>query len=325
LVAVAAVAIAQALAQGSSITAVYARHSVPPLVSSAPSNEARRPSTPPRTWTIYEPGSRDSVLPVGRSSIQVPILMYHYIRIPPSPASDRMGYNLSVSPDDFRAQMDWLQDNGYHPVTIEEVRSYLEGRQSLPGRPVVLTFDDGYLDLYTTAYPILKSHNFRAVAYIVSGFIGAPDRNVTAEQIVEMDRYGIQIASHTNSHADLSKTAGANLVREVATSKQVLEAITGHPVLDFCYPSGKFNPAAVKAVQDAGYQSATTTQEGTLHTMGDRFTWSRVRVAGGMGLDMFARGVAHYEDGVPPPAPKPIQLPTIYPLELPRALPLRPF
>jgi len=99
-----------------------------------------------------------------------------------------------VSPDDFTAQMDWLMVNRYHPVDFNDMRAYFAGTTPLPSRPVVITFDDGYADLYTTAYPILAAHHFKAVAYIVSSFVGQ-SRYVTKEQVLEMDRKGIQIAS----------------------------------------------------------------------------------------------------------------------------------
>src|SRR5260370_9733402 len=68
--------------------------------------------------------------------------------------------------------MEWLAESGYHPITPEDLYAYLAGAQGLPSKPVILTFDDGYADFYTTALPILLSHDFRAVSYVVSGFVG---------------------------------------------------------------------------------------------------------------------------------------------------------
>src|SRR5215831_19557665 len=121
-----------------------------------------------------EPPAPTAVVPPGRSSVRVPILMYHYIRVNPDPG-DRLGFNLSVTPADFRLQMDWLYDNDYHPVDFDDLRAYLFENQSLPSRPVVLTFDDGYLDMYTTAFPILRVHHFKGVSYVVSGFLNSPN------------------------------------------------------------------------------------------------------------------------------------------------------
>src|SRR5581483_3240766 len=120
-----------------------------------------RPATPFSVPAPFpEPGQHQPVqpvVPVGRQSIHVPILMYHYIRVNPNPA-DRLGFDLSVTPEDFNSQMDWLAGHGYHPIDFNDLRAYFAGQRPLPERPVIVTLDDGYRDLYTTAYPILRAH-----------------------------------------------------------------------------------------------------------------------------------------------------------------------
>lgn len=250
------------------------------------------------------------VIPAGRRSISVPILMYHYIRRPPSIERDRLGFNLSVSPSDFRAQMDWLAGHGYHPVTLSDLHAYFSGRQALPSKPVVITFDDGHRDLYTTAYPILRAHNFKAVAYIVSGFVGRA-MYVTAAQVVELGQNGIEIASHTVNHADLARTSLPMVMYELFASKAWLQHLVGHSVVDFAYPSGKFNAQVIAAMSLAGYRSAVTTMPGTYHSVADRYTWTRVRVSGGESLVDFAQSLGPVEKpveitviGVQPAIPK---------------------
>src|ERR1051326_2607541 len=184
------------------------------------------------------------LIPAGRQSVRVPILEYHYIRVNPDPR-DRLGFNLSVTPADFTQQMSWLAANGFHPIDFDDLRHYLLGGGTLPARPVILTFDDGYRDMYTTALPILLSHGFEAVSYVVSGFLNAP-RYITDEMMLAMDADGIEIGAHTVSHADLTKVSPANLQHEVYDSKSELEALLGHSVLDFCYPSGKFDDSVIR-------------------------------------------------------------------------------
>jgi peptidoglycan/xylan/chitin deacetylase (PgdA/CDA1 family) len=222
----------------------------------------------------------------GPSTIKVPILMYHYIRVNQD-RRDWMGYALSVTPPDFAAQMDWLTSNGYHPITTEDLYAYLNGTRGLPSRPVILSFDDGYADFFTTALPILRSHDFKAVAYVVSGFVGRPGY-MNAAQVLEADRSGIEIGSHTINHADLSRTSAGGVRIQLSGSKQALEHLLGHPVVAFCYPSGKFNSNVVSAVMAAGYHDATTTGFGFPHALSDRYVWGRVRVSGGERLDKFA-------------------------------------
>jgi peptidoglycan/xylan/chitin deacetylase (PgdA/CDA1 family) len=240
--------------------------------------------------------SRLQVVPVGRRNITLPILMYHYIRKPPSARTDLLGYKLSISPADFATQMDWLSRNGFHPVDFNDVRAYFAGKQPLPTKPVVITLDDGYADLYTAAFPILSTHDFKAVAYIVSGFVGRPGY-ATADQVVQMDHNGIEIASHTVDHADLARSSLRSVKRELVDSKHSLEQLVGHPVLDFAYPSGKFNAQVVAEVKQAGYDTAVTTMESVDHSVSDRFVWTRVRVGGGESLADFVNHL-----GTPMPA-----------------------
>lgn len=271
------------------------------------------------------PAESAEVVPTGRERVRVPILMYHYIRTNPDPR-DKIGFGLSVTPGDFAQQMSWLASNGYHPIDLADLRAYLRGQTPLPAKPVVLTFDDGYRDLYTTAYPILRAHRFKAVAYVVSGFLGSP-ANVTAEQVLEMEAGGVQVGSHTVSHVDLTRASPSELRRELVESRASLEALVGHPVVDFCYPAGRYNDAVVRAVQASGYESATTTEPGSVHGAADRFLWSRIRVSGGESLSQFAADLQAVESTVPraqaagsPPVPAPLVIgPLLPPLTAPPA------
>ncbi len=315
LIAIAALALAEAV--GDSSTSTF--HAQP---DTAPANSTVTLSyTRPPAPTFIDQAR--PMVPLGRATIQVPILMYHYIRVNPDP-SDSLGADLSVTPDSFQQQMDWLQANGYHPVDFDDLRAYFLGVSPLPARPVILTFDDGYRDLYTTAFPILRAHSFKAVAYLVSGFLDAPN-NVTRDQVLEMDHNGVEIGAHTFSHVDLTKTSNDELTHQLVDSKADLQALVGHPVVDFCYPAGRFDNRVVGAVRAAGYQTATTTQPGTQHSVSDRYTWTRLRVRGAEGLDKFAADLSPQEPTVmvkfAPSRPRiPVipRLPLVYPLELPR-------
>jgi peptidoglycan/xylan/chitin deacetylase (PgdA/CDA1 family) len=263
-----------------------------------------------------------AVVPPGRSPVHVPILMYHYIRDNPDPR-DRLGFNLSVTPADFGRQMDWLAANRYHPVDLGDLRAYLLDRAALPERPVVLTFDDGYRDMYTAAYPILRSHGFKAVSYVVSGFVDRPS-SVTAAQVLEMDANGIEIGAHSVSHADLSRLSGANLQREVQDSRASLESLLGHPVLDFCYPYGRVNEAVARSVEAAGFLTATTTEPGAVHAAGDRFAWTRVRVGGGESLEQYVADLGSSEPSELVAASAPVPAALHGPSRRPVTLPLLP-
>jgi peptidoglycan/xylan/chitin deacetylase (PgdA/CDA1 family) len=241
-----------------------------------------------RVWRFSTVFGPPLVQSPGPDTVKVPILTYHYIRNNPD-AYDRLGFALSVTPADFAGQMDWLANNGFHTITPTELNAYLNGTRGLPSRPVILTFDDGYADFFNTALPILRAHDFTAVAYVVSGFIGRPGY-MSAAQVVEADRAGIEIGSHTVNHANLAKSSAGSVHFELVASKEALEQLVGHPVLSFCYPSGRFNYSVVAAVQAAGYRDATTTVFGYVHYLSNRYTWSRLRISGGESLSDF--GVA---------------------------------
>ncbi len=251
---------------------------------------------PPRSDRVYSL-THTRVIPLGRSSINVPILMYHYIRPAPSIYMDYMGYRLTVTPGDFTAQMEWLASSGYHPVDFNDLRAYFSDVMPLPAKPVVITFDDGYADLYTTAYPILQAHKFKAVAYIVTSFVGQA-RYVTAAQVQEMDRHGIQIASHTVDHANVAKASLYWATAELAASKTWLENLTGHSVVDFAYPSGKYSSTAIAALQATGYDTAVTELPGTVHSRADRYLWTRERAYGGESLGDFVNSLGAVEPWV---------------------------
>ena len=240
-------------------------------------------------WHFTTVAGPPLVLAPGPSAIRVPVLMYHYIRVNLL-SYDRLGFNLSVTPADFASQMDWLARNGYHPITFTELHGYLNGQHGLPSRPVILSFDDGYADFYTTALPILRAHDFSAVAYVVSGFVGRAGY-MNAAQVIEADRSGIEIGAHTVDHADLTKQSADGLRYQLTASKASLEQLVGHPVLSLCYPSGRFTPAVAAAAENAGYRDATTTRWGSMRILSSRYVWDRLRISGGERLDQFARDV----------------------------------
>src|SRR5205807_2168902 len=128
---------------------------------------------------------------------------------------------------------------------------------------------------------------------------------MTAAQMVELDAAGIEIGAHTVTHPDLTRVGPGSLRHEIVDSKATLEALLRHPVLDFCYPSGKLNGAVMAQVQAAGFQSATTTAAGTTHSLADRFSWTRERVEGGEPLATFIQRLGPSEPTVlAVPAPR---------------------
>lgn len=190
--------------------------------------------------------------PADLTNITMPIMMFHHIRDYVS-ASDTIGTNLSVSPAKFAIELDLIKSLGYTTTTFQDLES-----GKLPAKPIILTFDDGYDNFYTNAYPELKKRGMVAVSYIITNKINT-GMYMTADQIKEISQNGIEIGAHTKSHPDLTTISLAKAQDEIDGSKTTLESIVGKPVISFCYPSGKLNSTIEKLVSDAGYKFATTT------------------------------------------------------------------
>jgi peptidoglycan/xylan/chitin deacetylase (PgdA/CDA1 family) len=292
-----------AFASGLNAPVDVAQPTVQPTATVAPSATAVPPTAIPPTATPSGPTATPNQGVAGNAQpvdgvIRVPVLMYHYIRINPV-ASDRLGYNLSVTPADFAAQMQWLVTNGYHTVFPSELTAALTQGAPLPTKPIVLTFDDGYRDFYDQAWPVLKQYGLKASSAVITNFVDKGDRGDTMymnwNMVKELDRSGmVEIASHTLSHPDLSRTASAQRWQELSRSKEIIEQQIGHPCTAFVYPSGKYDGATVSDASRAGYQIAFTTNDGKVRVpqdSGAMLVLPRVRIAGGTTLAGFARNV----------------------------------
>lgn len=243
----------------------------------------------PAAWPLtLEPvtfgGATPPAPPAG--AVRVPVLMYHYIRINPV-ATDMLGFRLSVTPDNFAAQMAYLSRMGVHAVTFRQVLAAYAGGIPLPPRPVVLTFDDGHDDFATVAAPILAHFGFVATDYVVSGFLGRTSY-MTAAQVRHVDTMGMIIGAHTVNHVELAKMPPAVALAEIGASKQMLEQLLGHSVRDFAYPYGSYNPTIEAMVQAAGFTDAVTTHSGLVFPGSDHYAFAREEVLGGQGLASFA-------------------------------------
>ena len=213
--------------------------------------------------------------------------MYHYIRVNPDP-SDRLGFSLSIPPAEFDRQMRYLAEDGYGTVSFDQI---YDSSQPLPEKPILLTFDDGYADAYTTAFPVLQRYGFQATFYVVTDFVGRPGY-LTVEQIREMAAAGMSFGSHSVSHLSLTTLSAERLERELSQSRTQLESLLERQVLDLCYPLGRFDQGVRQAVERAGYRSATTTQYGFASSGGDQLLLPRIRIWGGLILRNFASLIA---------------------------------
>jgi peptidoglycan/xylan/chitin deacetylase (PgdA/CDA1 family) len=223
----------------------------------------------PDPWQAAEPISDEPV----------PILMYHYIRPDPGP-DDPVGQGLSVSPELFGEQMAYLAEQGFSTLTLAELADIWQGHRPLPPKPIVLTFDDGYRDFYTDAWPILRYHGFSATVYLVAGVIDEP-AYLTREMIHELDASGkVDFGAHTAFHSDLPSISDGEAEAEIIGSKHALEELLGHPVRTFCYPAGHYSDRDLALVDAAGYELAVTTEWNYASRWMDHRLLPRLRVSG---------------------------------------------
>ena len=204
----------------------------------------------------------------------IPILMYHQIDVPPPKGSAMRG--LVVAPRTFFWHMACLWLLGYRGLSRGGLEPYLRGERQ--GRVFGITFDDGYANNLYRALPILQRFGFSSTCYVVAGLVG--QRNswdaqhgiaqvplMDATQLQQWVDAGQEVGSHTMTHARLPDLAPDQKQREIAQSKQALEALVQQHggVRHFCYPYGLCDVSSVQAVQNTGYTTATTTKRGRVN------------------------------------------------------------
>jgi len=240
-----------------------------PNIISASANELTEQSSSSSAIPMQTESSGVSAAPAKIADQKIPILMYHHIRDFSDP-NDQIGTNLSVSPNSLARQLDLIAQRGYTTTTFEQL-----SLGKIVNKPIILSFDDGYENFYTNAYPELTKRGMTAVVFIITGLHSAD--YLTEGQIKEISDAGFEIGSHTISHPDLSKSTPGKVLSEVGESKKSLEQITGKAVHGFCYPSGKYNQSVIEAIRESGYSYATTTKSG-IGDFSSPFELSRYRV-----------------------------------------------
>lgn len=221
--------------------------------------------------------------PVSEKVQELPVLYYHSVML-------EEGNEVRMPPLQFEAQMSYLREEGYETITLDQLyKAFYEGGV-LPAKPVVITFDDGYLDNYTNAFPILKRYGFTASVFMVSGYIGG-EGFMSWPQLKELSANGWEIEGHTVNHPYLTQMDRTIIFNELRDSKETLEKGLGKPVKYFAYPYGDLNTDITKAVKDTGYLMAFTTARGWVEQNFDQYHLQRVYCYANMGLNEFARRI----------------------------------
>ena len=215
-------------------------------------------------------------------SYRIPILMYHYIEFVKDP-NDKTRASLTTSPLTLSAEIKTLQDAGFTFLTQSQLADILDNKMPLPEKPVLLTFDDGYQDFYTDAYPILKKYQVKSTQYVIAGFLDHYN-HLTTPELVEIAKEGlVEIGAHTMTHAWLKGRGVEEVGWQVSQSKEVLEKKIGRDVVSFAYPYGAFDLQAIQIVESSGFRSAVSTIPGIMQNQENRFFLYRLRPGGRIG------------------------------------------
>lgn len=225
--------------------------------------------------------------PSSENSLKVPILFYHYVGNNPNPKDSGRDV-LSISPDRFEEQMKYLRDNGYTLISLDTLYAALKKQATLPAKPVILTFDDGYIDFYYNAYNILRNYGLSATVFIPTGLVGQPSY-LTWSQIKEMHSSGsVNFGAHTIHHYSLPSVSSETALNELTESRRVLQDELSVPINFMAYPNGATNNSVASLVQKAGYIGAVGTWSSLIQSEGTIYNMPRIRVSGTISIENFA-------------------------------------
>lgn len=226
----------------------------------------------------------------GRT-VRVPILMYHHVgELPPKPNATRK--DLTVPTADFEAEVKWLADNGYTSIKLEDIYQYSLGKFTMPKKPVVFTFDDGYQDVFTNAVPILKKYGFVGSFAVITQWPGQTmGDNVYASwhDINLAYRAGNEIVSHTQNHFDGSnpKYNSDYIATNLGGSFADIQDNLGFRTNILIYPYGHYTDKYIGVAKEAGFVMGLTVHMGKIINLDDLMNMPRVRVHGAETLQRF--------------------------------------
>jgi peptidoglycan/xylan/chitin deacetylase (PgdA/CDA1 family) len=201
------------------------------------------------------------VQPPTEPAFQLPILMYHHV----APTGAAQFTRWRVAPEAFEQQLRILRDMGGYSVTLAQLQQAMINKKPLPGRPVLITFDDGYLDFATYAWPLLKRYDFSATVFIVAEFVGKSNSWDSVyfgedlpllgwEQIKQLHAEGVEFGSHSLTHSPLTSLSPTEIVTEATQSRAIIERELGIPITTFAYPYGDLDPLVQYLIRKCGYE-----------------------------------------------------------------------
>lgn len=211
----------------------------------------------------------------------IPILYYHSVY------DNAKKDEVVIDPNKFREQMKYLKDNGYITLTLKEVYNYIKNNEKVPEKSVAITFDDGWVDNYDNAFPVLKEFGFKATIFTITDLIDTHHLYLKSDQIKEMSDYGIDFGSHTLNHDKLDEIKSEDRKLNLNKSKEKLEKITQKEVISIAYPFGSYDEEVIKDTKSLGYKLGFTINSGWANGESNLFEIQRVYVNGNASMDVF--------------------------------------
>ena len=214
-------------------------------------------------------------------NIGIPVIYYHSV-------NKNADNEVTITPDMLEEQLNYINDNHYITITIEELYDHIQKNEPIPEKSILITFDDGYMNNYTEAFPILKNLNMKATIFCVGNSLDG-SYYLSEEAIKEMSDYGIDIQSHTVNHLHLDTLSYDEQLLELKNSKEILEKITGKEVLSLAYPFGDYNEDTIKAAKNSGYKLAFTTNLGLSDRDDNIYELDRIYISSYYDMDTFKK------------------------------------
>lgn len=216
----------------------------------------------------------------------IPVLMYHSIGY-------EKGNTAKIPKEKFREQMKYLKDNGYVTLTLAQAYDFFVSNKSVPEKSIVLTFDDGYEDNYVEALPILKEFGFKATFFIITDWVDKIPGYMNLKQLKEMQAHEMDIESHTAYHDHLKQLSYEKQLKTLKQSRDFLEKSLNKKIQYIAYPFGEYSKETLRAVKQAGYTMAFSTDGKWSDKADGILTLDRVFISGGADLDVFIERISN--------------------------------
>jgi peptidoglycan/xylan/chitin deacetylase (PgdA/CDA1 family) len=217
-------------------------------------------------------------------SLELPILLYHRVDRP-VPTLSSITQRLTVDPQEFAAEMSWVKHHGFHALTQRQLFAGLEEGAPLPCRPLLVTFDDGYSDVFDNAAPVLRRSGMPATMYVITGRPTLANSGfLTWRGVRQLASTGFDIGSHTVTHRPLTALSSDEVVEELVRSRHALEQHLGHPVQWLAYPHGAVDGRVVGLARRAGYVLGVTSSPGLVQEAADPLELHRFEILDDTGV-----------------------------------------